>query len=87
MLKENPSLLKYSRYKGKNIKLKVDSDRITVTNNSDDIVYIILDKLFDKRVYEVVDTKYINLEGLKGKYTVYYKINGKVYKTDYYIEV
>ena len=46
-----------------------------------------LDKLFDKRIYEVKDTKYVNLNGLKGKYTIYYRIDGKVYKTDYYIEV
>ena len=81
------SLLKYSKYNGKDIDIKVDDDRITVTSNSDDDVYIILDKALDKRIYKVVDTKYINLEGLKGRYTVYYKINGKVYKTDYYIEV
>ena len=87
ILKESPSLLKYSKYKGKDIMIKVDSNRIVVINSGDDIVHIILDKVLDKRVYEVVDTKYINLEGLKGKYTVYYKINNKIYKTDYYIEV
>ena len=85
--KKRISLLKYSKYKDKNIDIKMDSDRITINNNSDDEVYIILDKVLDKRVYKVVDTKYINLEGLNGKYTVYYKINNKVYKTDYYIEV
>ena len=81
------NLLKYSKYKGKNIDIKMDNDRITITNSSNDEVYIILDKLLDKRVYKVVDNKYVNLEGLRGKYTIYYKINKKVYKTDYYIEV
>lgn len=80
-------LLKYSKYKGDDISISMDSNRITATNNSDDIIYVILDKFLDKKVYEVVDTKYINLEGLNGKYTVYYKINDKIYKTDYYIEV
>ena len=87
VLKDNISLLKYSKYNGKDINIKIDTSRITVTNSGDDIVYIILDKVLDKRIYEVVDTKYINLEGLNGKYTIYYKINKKVYKTDYYIEV
>ena len=85
--KKKIGLLKYSKYKGKDIDIKLDDDRITVTNNSENTVYIILDKAFDKRIYKVVDTKFINLEGLKGKYTIYYKIKKKVYKTDYYIEV
>ena len=87
ILRDNISLLKYSKYNGKDINIRIDDIRITVTNSSDDIVYIILDKVLDKRIYEVVDTKYINLEGLNGKYTIYYKINNKIYKTDYYIEV
>ena len=81
------SLLKYSKYKENDIDIKIDMNRITVNNNGDDEVFIILDKMLDKRIYEVVDTKYINLEGLKGKYTIYYKINKKVFKTDYYVEV
>ena len=80
-------LLKYSKYKGNDITISMDSNRITATNNSDDVIYVILDKFLDKRVYEVVDTKYINLEGLNGKYKVYYKVNDKIYKTDYYVEV
>ena len=84
---ESPFLLKYSKYKGKDISISMDSNRITFINNSDDVIYVILDKFLDKRVYEVVDIKYINLEGLNGKYTVYYKINDKIYKTDYYVGV
>ena len=38
-------------------------------------------------IYEIKDIKYINLNGLNGKYTIYYKIDGRVYKTDYFIEV
>ena len=32
-------------------------------------------------------TKYINNTSFNGKYTIYYSINDKVYKTNYYIEV
>ena len=87
MVTKDISLLKYSKYKENDIDIKIDMNRITVNNNGDDEVFIILDKMLDKRIYEVVDTKYINLEGLKGKYTIYYKINKKVFKTDYYVEV
>lgn len=80
-------LFKYSKYKSDDISISIDSSRITIINNSDDVVYVILDKFLNKKVYEVVDTRYINLEGLSGKYTVYYKINNKIYKTDYYVEV
>ena len=71
----------------KDISIKMDVNRISIYNNTCKEVYLILDKLFDKRIYEVKDTKYVNLNGLKGKYTIYYRIDGKVYKTDYYIEV
>ena len=81
------SIIKYDKYNDKNIDIKMNINRISIYNKNSDKVYLILDKLFDKRVYEVNDVKYINLTGLKGKYTVYYKIDGKVYKTDYFIEV
>lgn len=81
------SIIKYDKYDGKDIKIKMDVNRISIYNNTGKDVYLILDKLFDKRIYEVKDTKYVNLNGLKGKYTIYYRIDGKVYKTDYYIEV
>lgn len=81
------SIIKYDKYDGKDIKIKMDVNRISIYNNTGKDVYLILDKLFDKRIYEVKDTKYVNLNGLQGKYTIYYRIDGKVYKTDYYIEV
>lgn len=81
------SIIKYDKYDGKDINIKMDVNRISIYNNTGKEVYLILDKLFDKRIYEVKDTKYVNLTGLKGKYTIYYRIDGKVYKTDYYIEV
>lgn len=81
------SIIKYDKYDGKDINIKMDVNRISIYNNTGKEVYLILDKLFDKRIYEVKDTKYVNLNRLKGKYTIYYRIDGKVYKTDYYIEV
>lgn len=83
----NSFLFKYSKYKGNDINISMDSNRITIVNGSDNVIYVILDKFLDKKVYEVENTKYINLEGLNGKYTIYYKINDKIYKTDYYVEV
>lgn len=92
-LKETPisdkriSLIKYSKGELKNIKIEKDNNRIKIINDSDNKIYIILDKFLDKRVYEVGYIKYINTFGLKGKYTVYFKVDDDVYKTDYYIEV
>lgn len=69
------------------IRIVKEVSRIRVDNGSKEKVYLILDKFMDKRIYEVSDVKYINNYGLSGKYTVYLKINDKVYKTDYYLEV
>jgi len=69
------------------IEIIQEIDRIKITNNSGNKIYFILDKFMDKRVYEVNDLKYINTNGLNGKYTVYLKIEDTLYKTDYYIEV
>lgn len=71
----------------KDIIITRDVNRIKVINDNEDKIFVILDKFMDKRIYEVDDIKYINLFGLNGKYTVYLKINDKLYKTDYYIEV
>lgn len=81
------SLINYDKNNDLNILLKKEIDRILVTNNNEDNIYIILDKFLDKRVYEVSDTLYINDTGLSGKYTFYVKIKDRLYKTDYYIEV
>lgn len=70
-----------------NISVVKEVERIKVINNNEDIIYLILDKFMDKRVYEVSNVKYINTYGLEGKYTVYFKIDDKVYKTNYYVEV
>jgi len=69
------------------ITITQDLDRIKIVNNTENNIYVILDKFLDKRVYEVSDIKYINLVGLSGKYTIYLKIDDTLYKTDYFIEV
>ncbi len=84
---EKVSLFKYDNKDFDGINFSVDSDRITITNTTGKKVYIILDKLFDRKVYEVEEIKYINKKGLKGKYTIYIKKGKKIYKTNYYIEV
>lgn len=87
MYNRDISILKYDKYTGNDIDVKMDSNRISVSNGTGNKIYLILDKLFDKRIYEISDVGYINLKGLNGKYTIYYKINDKVYKTDYFVEV
>lgn len=69
------------------ISIEREFDRLVITNRSEDMVYLILDKFMDKRVYEVDDVLYVNNTGLSGKYTIYYQAEGVIYKTNYYIEV
>ena len=63
---------------------------ITGEFNKDDYVYIILDKFLDKRIYKLdtsnkISYKYIHNNSLKGKYSIYIKINDKIYKINNYI--
>ena len=80
------SLLKYDKDKVDGISIEQDSERIKITNDNDQKVYVILDKFLDKRVYEVGYIKYINTTSLRGKYTVYFKVGNKLYKTNSYVE-
>lgn len=87
---KNVSLFKYDKVKKiQGINIVRENNRLKVINerDNDDEVYVILDKVFDKRVYEVQNVKYINFSGLKGKYTIYFLIDDDVYMTDYYISV
>lgn len=81
-----------NNYKKYNIKLIQEPDRLVVKGNFklEDKVYIILEKFIEKKVYNVEVTeeetyKYINNEGLKGKYSIYIKINDNTYKTNKYV--
>lgn len=93
---ENIFLINYKKtdknYNKYNIKLKKETDRLVLSGefNKNDKVYIILDKFMDKKVYDVKieatkTYKYINNENLKGKYSIYIKINNKLYKTNRYV--
>ena len=85
---EKTLLISYEKLdKMKNVDFIKEKDRIKIVNNSSDNIYVILDRFMDKRIYEVDKVKYINTNGLKGKYTIYLKIDDKIYKTDYYFEV
>ena len=85
--KENIAIINYNKSELDNIEIIKDLDRIKVKNINSENIYFILDKFMDKKIYEVDDIKYINFNGLSGKYTIYYKIGKKIYKTNYYIEV
>jgi len=80
-------------YKEYNIKLKQESDRLIISGDFEieDEVYIILEKFIEKKVYKVktkeaITYKYIYQEGLKGKYSIYIKINDNLYKTNKYVK-
>ncbi len=87
MAKKKVSLLNYDKKMIDGVEITKEVERIRIENSTDDVVYLILDKFFDKRIYEINDIKYINLNGLSGKYTIYLMVNDKVYKTDYFVEV
>ena len=79
-------------YKKYDIKLKKETDRLVVSGKfkKEDKVYVILDKFMDKKIYDVdikenTTYKYINSTNLEGKYSIYLKINDKLYKTNKYV--
>lgn len=91
--KEKVLLISYKNiddnYKKYNIQITNSSDYIKVTGNfsNDDKVYLILDKFLDKRVYDIKNSNnLIKPRDLKGKYSIYLKINDIIYKTDKYIK-
>ena len=74
----------YSKY---NIKLKKESDKLIIKGNFDDKnSYLILDKFLGKKVYSLKKgINYINNTGLSGDYSIYIKVNDRIYKTNKYI--
>lgn len=85
------SLLSYKKpdklYNDLGIKFYHESNRLVITSSKEiDNGYIILDKIFDKHTYKL-NSNYtvINGTSLNGKYSIYIKINNKIYKTDYYV--
>ena len=48
--------------------------------------YLILDKFLGKKVYDLENGyNYINSTGLSGDYSIYIKIDNKIYKTNNYV--
>lgn len=71
-----------------NVNIYKDALRLVVSGNFDknDEVEIILDNVLDTKTYKMnitdeVSSKYINEEGISGKYYIYLRINGTIYKT------
>ena len=94
--KNNILLLNYIKpdniFKQYNININKEENALMITGefNKDDYVYIILDKFLDKRIYKLdtsnkISYKYIHNNSLKGKYSIYIKINDKIYKINNYI--
>lgn len=77
-----------SDYTKHNINIKKESSRLTIKGNfnKNDNAYIILDKFLDKKIYNLKNGyNYINESGLSGNYSIYIKINDKIYKTNNYV--
>lgn len=80
--KDNSIIKKYD------IKLNKDVFGLKVSGNfnNDDKVQIILDNVLDKKTYELDgNSRYINEDGISGKYYIYIRINGKIYKLYKYV--
>lgn len=90
--KKSVNLLSYKKiddvYKNCNIDFIQEFDRIVVSKECDDDIYVILDKFLDKKVYKINDNKfYINNVNLSGKYIIYVMINNELYKSGYYFNI
>lgn len=69
--------------------------KVKGTFNSNDDVQIILDNVLDKKTYTLLTSensnkkttvsRYISEDGIKGKYYIYLKINGTIYKLSKYV--
>ena len=71
-----------------------ESDVLGGDKKSDD-VQIVLDNVLDKKTYilqelqdsngKVTVSRYISEDGIKGKYYIYLRISGKIYKLHKYV--
>ncbi|MBR2840506.1 MAG: aryl-sulfate sulfotransferase [Bacilli bacterium] len=89
LLKTNDNTKIIDKY---NIKLYKDVYGLKVSGNfsKKDKVEIILDNVLDKKAYKLItndtaSSRYINEDGIKGKYYIYFNINGEVYKLYKYV--
>ena len=77
-----------SVFKKYNIRLNKDVFGLKVSGSfkSSDKVQIILDNVLDKKTYDLKgNSRYINEDGISGKYYIYIRINGKIYKLYRYV--
>lgn len=74
-------------YKKYDIEIKKEDNKISISGKfNNEKVYLILDKFMGKKIYEINNNKeIINDNNLKGKYSIYIKINNSIYKTNKYI--
>lgn len=94
--KKNILLVNYRKidanYKKYNINIVKEANKLVINGDfqESDKVYIVLDKFLDKKIYDIKTTnlktyKYITDEKLKGRYSIYIKINDIIYKTNKYV--
>ena len=90
--KKHVFLLNYKKidnnYKKHNITIKKEEDRLVIngTFKKEEKAYLILDKFLGKKVYDLENGyNYINSTGLSGDYSIYIKIDNKIYKTNNYV--
>lgn len=85
---KNILLLNYDKNMKEDIEIKKEFNRLIISSNNinECNTYLILDQFLDKRVYELCDKEnYIYTYDMEGKYSVYFKIDDKVYKTNKYL--
>lgn len=85
---KNILLLNYDKNMKEDIEIKKEFNRLIISSNNinESNTYLILDQFLDKRVYELCDKEnYIYTYDMEGKYSVYFKIDDKVYKTNKYL--
>ena len=89
---KNILLLNYKKiddeYDKYNIIITKESDRLVIKGDfsKTDEIYAILDKFLNKKIYNIKNGyNYINENGLNGDYSIYIKINDKIYKTNNYV--
>lgn len=82
-------LLNYSKNMNNKIDIKKEFNRIVVSSEdiNDCNTYLILEQLFNKRIYELCDNvNYIYTYDFEGKYSIYFKIEDEIYKINKYLE-
>ena len=84
-VKDNIYLLSYKKL-SKDVKFDISKEFNRLVVSVDDSSYLILDKLFDRKVYELnKGINYIYTGELNGKYSIYLKVNDNIYKTNKFI--